>query len=460
MKIYMKNTQNKLILGIATLVAVFGMASTTFAATLPVMSTSSATSVTTTSATLNGFFNDGGSPMTQLYFDYGTSPLLGTLSPLATVPALTAGNYSVTITGLTPGTTYYVQAVGTNGVGSTWGNPTITFTTKTTSSVSPVVSTTSATNVASTSATLNGFYNMNNNLGSVYFEYGTSSGSLNSTTSNISVSSNSGNYSANLSGLASSTTYYYRAVGVNANGTTRANTTLSFTTLAGGYTPPTPTTNKCYISSFNASSYYITRGNNVYLSWATSNCTNATLSPSGYNALSASSYAVQPTSNTNTYTLYASNGTSSDTSYITITINNGSYNPNPYYPPNPPYYPPNPPYYPTGGGTTYRTYDYMYGTNGSGNTSTGVTNRIYNKVKDSLSGTSNANASSSLNTVTNNTDTSNSDSSSLASAVGMSGGGFLPNTFFGWLILILIILIIAMIVRTLTKRNSHAPAHH
>ncbi len=458
----MKNIQNKLILGIATLVAVFGFAGTTFAATAPIMSTSSATAVTTTSATLNGFYNDGGSGMTQIFFDYGTSPILGTLSPLATVPALTAGNYSVTISGLTPGTTYYVQAVGTNGIGSTWGNPTITFTTKTTSSVMPVMSTASAINIASYSATLNGFYNMNNNLGSVYFEYGTSSVSLSSTTSNISVSSNSGNYSANLSGLSPLTTYYYRAVGVNANGTTRATTVLSFTTLAGTYTPPTPTGNKCYISSFNANSYYITRGNTVYLSWNTTNCTNVTLSPSGYNALSASSYAVYPSANTNTYTLYASNSTSSDTSYITITTNNGGYNPNPnpYYPPNPPYYPPNPPYYPTGGGTTYRTYDYMYGTNGGSNTSTGTTNRIYNKVKSAFSGTNNADASSSSNTVTSNTTNSNSDSSSLSAAVGLSGGSFFPNTFFGWLILILIILVIAMIVRTVTKKKSAHVAHH
>ncbi len=460
----MKNKQNKFILGIATLVAIFGMAHSAFAATAPIMSTSSATSVTTTSAKLNGFFNDGGSPMNQVFFDYGTSPILGTLSQFAPTPTVTSGNFSVTITGLTPGTTYYVQAVGTNAIGSTWGNQTISFTTKTTSSMSPVMSTSSATSITYNSATLNGFYNMNNSSGSVYFEYGTSAGSLNNSTSLVSAGSNSGNYSANLSGLNSNTTYYYRAVGVNTTGTTRANTILSFTTPVFNGGGGGGTTSLCRINLFNANSYDITSGSTVYLSWNTSNCTNVTLSPSGYNALSASNYAIYPLSSTNIYTLYASNGTSSDTSYITITINNGGYNSNPnqYYQPNQYYYPPNPPYYQANNNQTYRTYDYMYNTNNNNN-NTSATNRIYDSVKNIFSGTSKANASSSENsenTVVNNSTDSTSDSSSLSAAAGMSSGGFFPNTFFGWLIIILIILAIAVIVRMVTNKKSQTSTHH
>ncbi|MCC6323813.1 hypothetical protein IT400_03410 [Candidatus Nomurabacteria bacterium] len=314
----MKNIYTKSILGLATIFALFGMVGTSYAATAPIMSTSSATNVTTNSATLNGFFNDGGSAMQQVYFDYGSSPLIGTLSNLAPTPTTSSGTYSVKVTGLTPGTTYYVEAVGTNGIGMSWGAPAITFTTASVNK--PVMSTTSATNITSTGATLNGFYNMQNSPGSVYFEYGTSSTNLSSNTSVVNVVANSGNYSDSISGLNPGITYYFRAVGQNSVGTSFVTTILSFTTKSS------TTTNTCVINNFAPNVYSTnTSGAVVYISWNTTNCTNATLSPSGYSALNYTNYAVYPSSTT-TYYLNASNSLNSDSRQFTVNV--GNYNPN------------------------------------------------------------------------------------------------------------------------------------
>ncbi|KKR12875.1 MAG: hypothetical protein UT41_C0001G0419 [Candidatus Wolfebacteria bacterium GW2011_GWC2_39_22] len=96
------------------------------------------------------------------------------------------------------------------------------------------VTTNSASAISQNNATLNGSVNPNNSNTNVWFEYGTTQSFGNTAGNQTIASSNSASaitgYAYN---LAPNTTYYYRAVGQNASGTTYGNT-LSFTTLGNG----------------------------------------------------------------------------------------------------------------------------------------------------------------------------------------------------------------------------------
>ena len=91
----------------------------------PTVVTNPATLVMATSATFNGSIDDNGAN-TDATFSYGTSPLLtGAATVTATPATVLAGAGSTAIlynvTGLTPGTTYYFRATGSNAAGSVNG---------------------------------------------------------------------------------------------------------------------------------------------------------------------------------------------------------------------------------------------------------------------------------------------------------------------------------------------------
>ncbi len=93
----------------------------------------------------------------------------------------------------------------------------------------PLVTTSSATGVTTSSATLNGTVKANG-TSTAWFQYGASSGSYMGTTTSQSVTGTSTtSISASLSGLSSTTTYYYRIAAQNSAGTSYGNET-SFTT--------------------------------------------------------------------------------------------------------------------------------------------------------------------------------------------------------------------------------------
>ena len=83
----------------------------------------------------------------------------------------------------------------------------------------PVIITNSATNVTSSSATLNGTVDPHGLTTTVYFQYGTTT-SYGHITPNQSKTGNTyQNVMANVSGLAASTTYHFRIVATNTAGT-------------------------------------------------------------------------------------------------------------------------------------------------------------------------------------------------------------------------------------------------
>lgn len=195
----------------------------------PVVSTGTATAITSTSTTLNGTVNPEGQA-TSYYFQYGTTTSYGSETATAAAGSGTASvNVSVPIGSLVPQTVYHYRLVATNASGTTLGAD-VSFTTP--RRPSPVVATRHPSNVTQTSATLTGTVDPEGEATSYVFEYGTTAayggrtptGSAGPGTTTVSVS-------ATLGPLAPNTTYHYRLVASNAAGTTYGHD-VSFKTAA------------------------------------------------------------------------------------------------------------------------------------------------------------------------------------------------------------------------------------
>ncbi|MDQ3036072.1 MAG: hypothetical protein M3Y87_26965, partial [Myxococcota bacterium] len=214
----------------------------------PSVMTDLANGVSSTGATLQGAANPNLAPATG-YFRYATtSPgacndTFGTRAPTSGGSALGAGTspvaYSQTLTGLTPGATYYYCAIATSAAGTGFG-AVLSFTT----SAPPIVTTAAATMSSSTGATLNGSANPRGTATTGWFRYATTSpGTCNDTFGTatagnaLGAGSSAVAYAQALTGLAPATTYYFCAIASNAVGTSFG-AVLSFTTTA----PPSVTT--------------------------------------------------------------------------------------------------------------------------------------------------------------------------------------------------------------------------
>ena len=194
------------------------MSFTTLAA--PSVTTDEAFPVGASGATLNGTVNANGLT-TTVTFEYGTTTAYGTTvtADQSPVSGSTDTAVSTAITGLTVGTTYHYRAVGVNAIGTTHGADRTFFTS---APAAPTVTTNAATLVVSDGATLNGTVVANNASTAVTFEYGLTAayGSTVTAVPSPLVGTTPTAVSATISGLTVGTTYHYRIVGVNANGTT------------------------------------------------------------------------------------------------------------------------------------------------------------------------------------------------------------------------------------------------
>lgn len=192
----------------------------------PTVVTTAATSVTTTGATLNGTVNANGNS-TTVTFQYGLTTSYG--STVTATQSPVTGNsttpVSAPVTGLSPNTLYHYRVVGTNAGGTSNGND-MTFTT---AMAPPVVVTDAANPIGLTTATLNGIVTAQNSSTTVTFQWGptpafgnVAAATPGTVTGNIPTA-----VLANITGLITGNTYYYRCVGVNGGGTTNG-ATLSF----------------------------------------------------------------------------------------------------------------------------------------------------------------------------------------------------------------------------------------
>ncbi|MBW6460747.1 MAG: T9SS type A sorting domain-containing protein, partial [Bacteroidales bacterium] len=205
----------------------------------PDVTTMNASGISCEGAILNGTINANGLTI-NAFFDYGETDAYG--NTVTGVPDVVTGSTTTAITamltGLSGNTTYHfrLRGVGSGGVIS-YGED-LTFTTNVAGV--PTVETQSATNIASTSATLNGTVNANCFSTVVTFEYGTTM-AYGSTITAIESPVTGGvdtPVSADLAGLITGQTYHYRVVGENSEGTTYG-MDMTFTT---GANPPTVTT--------------------------------------------------------------------------------------------------------------------------------------------------------------------------------------------------------------------------
>ncbi len=182
----------------------------------PVAITNPATLIANFSARLNGSVNPHGLT-TTVYFQYGTTTSYGLTTAIQNKTGNTYQTVGANISGLAANTTYHFRIVATNGAGTRYGADR-TFTTLTATGP-PVVTTNPATNVASSSATLNGSVNPHGLSTTVRFQYGTTTSYGNTTANQIKTGNTYQNVAANISGLTAHTTYHFRIVGTNSGGT-------------------------------------------------------------------------------------------------------------------------------------------------------------------------------------------------------------------------------------------------
>ena len=182
----------------------------------PVVTTNPATFIAGFSAMLNGLLDPHGLT-TSVHFQYGTTTNYG----LTTAPQSHTGNtylnVGANISSLSASTIYHFRIVASNSAGTSLGSDR-TFTTLSATGP-PVVTTNPATNVTTSSATLNGSLDPHGLTTSVYFQYGTTTSYGHTTTMQSQTGNTYRNIAANISGLSANTTYHFRIVAHNSGGT-------------------------------------------------------------------------------------------------------------------------------------------------------------------------------------------------------------------------------------------------
>jgi len=212
-----------------------------FVPSLATVSNLAATSIQTTSATLNGqvVATGGDAPTVTLFYgpnDGGTNPVTWSNSvPLG----VQSGAFSQSVTGLTPNTRYQFTARAVNSSGTAWATPSLAFTTLPINLA--VITNLPATEVQATTAALNGqVLDTGNDAPAVTLYYGTTDGGTSAGTwaQSISLGTQTGTFAQAISGLSSNTTYFFTSQAVNTAGASWAIPSGTFTTLATN--PPLP----------------------------------------------------------------------------------------------------------------------------------------------------------------------------------------------------------------------------
>lgn len=226
----------------------------------PTVFTSQVTGISWTSATGGGnVTNDGGAEVTERGICWSTSP-----NPNINNSHNSSGNgigsFSVEMTGLTSGTTYYVRAYAKNNAKIGYGED-VVFTTR--SFDEPTVTTSMVTDITQTTAICGGNVTADGGLPV------TERGICWSTSSNPTISDNHtssgtglGAFALQMTSLAPNTTYHVRAYAKNAE-KTGYGADMSFTTLM----PPPPTGAIAGLFTVNASGdkVYFSQGNLQYI---------------------------------------------------------------------------------------------------------------------------------------------------------------------------------------------------
>jgi phosphodiesterase/alkaline phosphatase D-like protein len=183
----------------------------------PVGITLAASGVVARRATLNASVNPNGAP-TTVYFQWGATTNYGSVTASNTLAANlnTTQPVALGISGLLPGTTNHFQVVAGNSAGTSYGSDL----TVVTPVLPPLATTTAASGLSATSATLNALIDPEGGPTTVYFEWGATTNYGNLTASNFLTTNleTTQPVAAGISGLLPGTTNHFQAVAVNGAG--------------------------------------------------------------------------------------------------------------------------------------------------------------------------------------------------------------------------------------------------
>lgn len=185
----------------------------------PALTTTPVTSIQKTSASSGGNITyEGGTPVKArgVCWNVGPNPVI---SDYVTSSGTGAGSFISTMTGLNPGTTYYVRAYATNDGGTAYGNE-YSFTTQTDTPVAPTVTTAAVSAVTDNSAMCGG--NVTNEGTAAVIAKGVCWNTLPNPTiahNTTNDGSGGGSFVSAISGLDPGTKYYVRAYATSSVGT-------------------------------------------------------------------------------------------------------------------------------------------------------------------------------------------------------------------------------------------------
>jgi hypothetical protein len=204
--------------------------------------TTAASSITATSASSGGNITyNGGATVTASGVVWSTSASPTVALSTKTTDGAADGTFSSSITGLSPGTLYYVRSYATNSVGTSYGAQ-ISFTTLTTPTLA---ATTAASSIAVTTATSGG--DISSDGGSAVtargIVWGTTSNPTTALTTKTSDGTGTGTFTSSLTGLTAATLYYVRSYATNAIGTVYGVETSFTTDEAAPFQAPPIVTN-------------------------------------------------------------------------------------------------------------------------------------------------------------------------------------------------------------------------
>jgi hypothetical protein len=190
----------------------------TTASPAPVISAVNVSNITTTSAIISWATDQTATSLVQ----YGTTTAYGSASAL-NLALITS--HAVTLTGLTPGTTYNFAVLSSNSAGVSTASANFTFATQELLSPPPQISYLAFWGITSSGVTISWSTDVPSTTG---VEYGATS-DLGSSTPTQALLTNS--HGVTLTGLAAGTTYYFQAQSTDANGNIGYSAVYSFTTV-------------------------------------------------------------------------------------------------------------------------------------------------------------------------------------------------------------------------------------
>lgn len=191
---------------------------TTLPIAAPTVVTSGSSSVSVTSAVLSGSVtSDGGSTVFERGFYYSSTGTPNQSSPSIVASGTGTGNYSATLTGLTPNTTYNFVAYAKNVAGTALSSTILNFRTLTPNP--PTLTTTAASNITDISFQSGG--NITADGGAPIIQRGICWNTTGTPTTANSLTNNGtgvGSFTSSASSLTSYTTYYVRPYAINSGG--------------------------------------------------------------------------------------------------------------------------------------------------------------------------------------------------------------------------------------------------